>query len=86
MSGSKHEKSKGPSQFTSDLDRNPGIGQSKGSFATGEDPAALEGGNTVRAMSRTTLPRSARPPTTSWDAPTRSLARHAIPRAGLEFG
>jgi hypothetical protein len=29
-----------------DLDRNPGIGQSKGSFMTGEDPQAIEGENT----------------------------------------
>jgi hypothetical protein len=29
-----------------DLDRNPGIGQSKGTFATGEDPEELEGENT----------------------------------------
>jgi hypothetical protein len=26
-----------------DLDRNPGIGQSEGAFATGEDPEELEG-------------------------------------------
>ncbi len=30
-----------------DLDRNPGIGQSKGAFATGQDPQELEGENTV---------------------------------------
>lgn len=30
-----------------DLDRNPGIGQSKGAFATGEDPEEIEGENTV---------------------------------------
>jgi hypothetical protein len=30
-----------------DLKRNPGIGQSKGSFATGEDPQSIEGENTV---------------------------------------
>jgi hypothetical protein len=30
-----------------DLDDNPGIGQSKGSFATGEDPDTAEGENTV---------------------------------------
>lgn len=28
-----------------DLERNPGIGQSKGSFATGEDPHEIEGEN-----------------------------------------
>jgi hypothetical protein len=46
MSGSKHDKSSGPSPFPDDLERNPGIGQSKGSFATGEDPSTLEGDNT----------------------------------------
>ncbi len=30
-----------------DLDRNPDIGQSKGAFATGEDPEELAGVNTV---------------------------------------
>jgi len=30
-----------------DLDRNPGIGQSKGAFATGEDPEEIEGESTV---------------------------------------
>ena len=30
-----------------DLRRNPGIGQSAGTFATGEDPASIEGENTV---------------------------------------
>ena len=30
-----------------DLDRNPGIGQSKGAFATGQDPQEIEGENTV---------------------------------------
>ena len=45
MSGSKHDK--GESPFTDDLERNPGIGQSEGSFAAGEDPQALEGDNTV---------------------------------------
>jgi hypothetical protein len=47
MSTSKHEKVKGEGPFKSDLERNPGIGQSKGSFATGEDPETLEGLNTV---------------------------------------
>ena len=45
MSTSKHPKGKSP--FTSDLDRNPGIGQSKGSFATGIPPEEIEGENTV---------------------------------------
>ncbi|MCW3798011.1 hypothetical protein OMW55_09370 [Sphingomonas sp. BN140010] len=44
MSGSKHDK--GESPFTDDLERNPSIGQSGGSFATGEDPTTLEGDNT----------------------------------------
>jgi len=44
---SKHEIRKGASPFKDDLARNPGIGQSKGSFATGEDPETLEGENTV---------------------------------------
>ena len=30
-----------------DLERNPGIGLSKGSFATGEDPLSTAGENTV---------------------------------------
>ena len=30
-----------------DLDWNPGIGQSKGTFATGEDPEEIAGENTV---------------------------------------
>lgn len=45
MSTSKHDK--GESPFQSDLDRNPGIGQSEGSFATGADSDELEGENTV---------------------------------------
>jgi hypothetical protein len=45
MTDTKHEK--GESPFTDDLERNPGIGQSKGSFATGEDPQSVEGENTV---------------------------------------
>jgi hypothetical protein len=36
----------GPKQ-DEDLRRNPGIGQSKGSFATGEDPELLEGENSA---------------------------------------
>ncbi|HEX6604302.1 MAG TPA: hypothetical protein VF027_05425 [Sphingomicrobium sp.] len=38
---------KGGSKFRDDLERNPGIGQSKGSFATGVPPSAIEGENTV---------------------------------------
>lgn len=46
MSSSPHVKSRG-SPFESDLDRDPGIGRSKGAFATGVDPDEIEGGNTV---------------------------------------
>jgi hypothetical protein len=45
MSTSKHPKSDG-SPFPDDLERNPGIGQSKGTFATGEDLETIEGENT----------------------------------------
>ena len=45
MTGSKHQK--GSSPFPDDLDRNPGIGQSKGSFMTGIPPEEIEGENTV---------------------------------------
>jgi hypothetical protein len=45
MTSTKHDK--GESPFTDDLQRNPGIGQSKGSFATGEDPLTADGENTV---------------------------------------
>jgi hypothetical protein len=45
MSGTKHQKGKSP--FPDDLQRNPGIGQSKGSFATGIPPDEIEGENTV---------------------------------------
>ena len=46
MSTSKHDKSEGEGPFQSDLDRNPGIGQSGGAFATGEDPDDLMADNT----------------------------------------
>jgi len=46
MSGSKHDKWR-ESPFQSDLKRNPGIGQSKGTFATGLDIEEIEGENTV---------------------------------------
>jgi hypothetical protein len=46
MSSGAHVKSK-TSPFESDLDRDPGIGQSKGAFATGADPDEIEGDNTV---------------------------------------
>jgi hypothetical protein len=45
MTGTKHEK--GESPFDDDLERDPGIGQSKGSFMTGERPRSIKGKNTV---------------------------------------
>jgi hypothetical protein len=45
MTDTKHEK--GDSPFTDDLERNPGIGRSKGSFMTGVPPEDIEGENTV---------------------------------------
>jgi hypothetical protein len=46
MSTVKHDKSTGEGPFTSDLKDDPGIGQSKGLFRTGEDPDLNEGENT----------------------------------------
>ena len=45
MTRTKHEKGRSP--FPDDLQRNPGIGQSKGSFATGIPPEEIEAENTV---------------------------------------
>lgn len=45
MPDTKHQK--GESPFTDDLERDPGIGQSKGSFIAGEDPQTTKGENTV---------------------------------------
>lgn len=45
MTSGKHGKGRSP--FQSDLERNPGIGQSKGSFMTGIRPEEIEGENTV---------------------------------------
>jgi hypothetical protein len=45
MTDTKH--GKGESPFADDLERNPGIGQSKGTFATGVPPDEIEGENTV---------------------------------------
>jgi len=56
MNDTKH--GKGDSPFPDDLERNPGIGQSKGSFATGVPPDAIEGENTPKATSRTTPPQT----------------------------
>ena len=46
---SKHPPANSPGTIRpqSDLDRNPGIGQSKGTTAAGMDPDAIEGENTV---------------------------------------
>ena len=46
MTSSKHDKSQGEGPFTSDLESDPGIGQSKGLFRTGADPDTLEASNT----------------------------------------
>lgn len=46
MSTSKHAKSEGKGPFTSDLESDPGIGQSAGLLRTGEDPDLLEADNT----------------------------------------
>ena len=45
MADTKHRK--GDSPFAEDLDKDPGIGQSKGVFMTGEDPQSIAGENTV---------------------------------------
>jgi hypothetical protein len=37
----------GRDRLPDDLERNPDIGQSKGAFATGEDPESIEGENTT---------------------------------------
>lgn len=48
MSGSKHDETDlKDNPFPKDLDRDPGIGRSKGAFATGEDPMSIEGENTA---------------------------------------
>ena len=45
MTSSKHDQ--GESPFQDDLDRNPGIGQSKGTTIAGGEPSDIEGENTV---------------------------------------
>jgi hypothetical protein len=45
MTGTKHDKAKSP--FPGDLERNPGIGQSRAIFATGVPRETIEGENTV---------------------------------------
>ncbi len=50
MTSTKHDKGgerAADRPFPDDLERNPGIGKSKGAFATGEDPETIEGENTV---------------------------------------
>ncbi len=48
MTSSKHPKTnERDNPFPKDLDRNPGIGQSKGAFAAGVSPDLIEGDNTV---------------------------------------
>jgi hypothetical protein len=49
MSDTKHEKGENP--FIDDLERNPGIGQSKGSFMTGTDPLSIQGENVAEGDS-----------------------------------
>jgi hypothetical protein len=46
MTGNKHPKTKPEERPRSDLDVDPGIGRSKGSYMTGEDPRELDGGST----------------------------------------
>ena len=46
MTATKHEKRINP-KLDDDLERSPGIGQSKGSFMTGIPPEEAEGENTV---------------------------------------
>jgi hypothetical protein len=45
MTSTKHDK--GESPFADDLERDPGIGQSKGMFQTGEHPQTIKGENTT---------------------------------------
>jgi hypothetical protein len=45
MTDTKRER--GESPFADDLEHDPDIGQSKGSFMTGEDPQSIAGENTV---------------------------------------
>lgn len=48
MNKTSHEKKReGENPFENDLERNPGIGQSKGSFMTGQSPEEIEGDNSV---------------------------------------
>jgi hypothetical protein len=47
MTSSKHEDTRADERSRDDLEENPGIGQSKGLFATGADPNDEAGENTV---------------------------------------
>jgi hypothetical protein len=47
MAPSKHPEGEGSGTFADDAKDNPGIGQSKGVFATGEEPEEIEGASTV---------------------------------------
>lgn len=48
MTSSKHPKTnERDNPFPKDLDRNPGIGHSKGAFTAGASPDLIEGDNTV---------------------------------------
>jgi hypothetical protein len=47
MRRTRWDRNKQQSPFADDRERNPDVGQSKGSFATGEDPELIEGENTV---------------------------------------
>lgn len=47
MSPGKHDRARDGGPFPDDLERDPGIGRSKGAFATGEDPEELAGVNTA---------------------------------------
>ncbi|HST93767.1 MAG TPA: hypothetical protein VLJ78_03225 [Microvirga sp.] len=46
MTSNKHPKTKPEERPRSDLTVDPGIGRSKGSYMTGEDPRDLDGGST----------------------------------------
>ncbi|WP_046864568.1 hypothetical protein [Microvirga massiliensis] len=47
MSGNKHPKTQPKDRPRNDLKIVPGIGHSKGSYMTGEDPRLLDAGSTV---------------------------------------
>lgn len=47
MSTSKHPKTNPDDRPRDDIEDDPGIGRSKGTIATGEDPESIRGDNTV---------------------------------------